>query len=38
MVKTVQAVLIAEYVAPLQAPETTKVTEDLADYLIGVGY
>ncbi|KAF9465991.1 profilin [Collybia nuda] len=38
IVKTKKAILIAEYIAPLQAPETTKVTEDLADYLISVGY
>jgi len=38
IVKTVQAILVAEYLAPLQAPETTPIVEALADYLIGVGY
>jgi len=38
IVKTKQAVLVTEYVAPLQAPEITPVVEGLADYLIGVGY
>lgn len=38
LVKTKQAVLIAEYSAPVQAPEATPVVEGLADYLIGVGY
>ncbi|KAF5370910.1 hypothetical protein D9615_009809 [Tricholomella constricta] len=38
IVKTVQAILVAEYVAPLQAPETTPVVEGLADYLISVGF
>jgi profilin len=38
LVKTKQGILVAEYVAPVQAPEATKVVEDLADYLIGVGY
>nr|VWO97997.1 Uncharacterized protein [Ganoderma boninense] len=38
LVKTKQAVLVAEYAAPIQAPETTPVVEGLADYLIGVGY
>ncbi|KAJ6551182.1 profilin [Mycena capillaripes] len=36
--KTTQAVLVAEYAAPVQAPEAVKVTEGLADYLKGVGY
>ncbi|KAJ7472452.1 profilin [Mycena galericulata] len=35
---TKQAVLVAEYTAPIQAPEATLVVEGLADYLIGVGY
>ena len=38
LVKTKQAVLVAEYSAPLQAPECTPIVEGLADYLIGVGY
>jgi len=38
IVKTTQAVLVAEYVAPIQAPEASTVVEGLADYLISVGY
>jgi profilin len=38
LVKTKQAVLVAEYVAPVQAPEATPVVEGLADYLISVQY
>ncbi|TDL20284.1 profilin [Rickenella mellea] len=38
LVKTNQAVLVAEYAAPIQAGEATPVVEGLADYLIGVGY
>lgn len=38
LVKTKQAVLVAEYVAPIQAPEATPVVEALADYLINVSY
>ena len=38
IVKTKQAVLVAEYAAPIQAPEVTPTVESLADYLIGVGY
>ncbi|KAG6878555.1 hypothetical protein C0992_007917 [Termitomyces sp. T32_za158] len=38
VVKTTQAILIAEYDQPLQAAETTPVVEKLADYLISVGY
>ena len=38
LVKTKQAVLIAVYVAPNQAPEATTIVESLADYLIGVGF
>ena len=38
IVKTKQAVLVAEYSAPTQAPEATPIVENLADYLIGVGY
>ncbi|KAI0029513.1 profilin [Vararia minispora EC-137] len=38
LVKTKQAVLVAEYHAPTQAAEATPVVESLADYLISVGY
>ncbi|RXW17894.1 hypothetical protein EST38_g7963 [Candolleomyces aberdarensis] len=38
VVKTKQAILVAEYVAPIQAPEVTPVVEGLADYLINAGY
>ncbi|KIK98632.1 hypothetical protein PAXRUDRAFT_823678 [Paxillus rubicundulus Ve08.2h10] len=38
LVKTKQAILVAEYVGPIQAPEATPVVEGLADYLIGAGY
>ena len=38
LVKTKQAILIAEYVSPTQAGEATVIVENLADYLIGVGY
>lgn len=38
LVKTKQAVLVAEYVFPVQAPEATHVVESLADYLINAGY
>ena len=38
IVRTKQAVLVAEYQAPVQAPEATPVVEGLADYLISVGY
>ena len=38
LVKTKQAVLVAEYVAPIQAGEATTIVESLADYLISVGY
>ena len=38
LVKTKQAVLVAQYAAPVQASECTVVVENLADYLIGVGY
>ncbi|KAI0300563.1 profilin [Multifurca ochricompacta] len=38
LVKTTQAVLVAEYIAPLQAGEATPEVEKLADYLISVGY
>ncbi|KAF9223114.1 profilin [Gyrodon lividus] len=38
LVKTKQAILIAEYVAPIQAPEATPIVEGLADYLINANY
>ncbi|CAK5276704.1 unnamed protein product [Mycena citricolor] len=38
LVKTKQAILVTEYVLPAQAGEAVKVVEELADYLIGVGY
>ncbi|EKM53316.1 uncharacterized protein PHACADRAFT_259587 [Phanerochaete carnosa HHB-10118-sp] len=38
IVKTKQAILVAVYVGPLQAGETTPVVENLADYLESVGY
>ncbi|KAK0501679.1 profilin [Armillaria luteobubalina] len=38
IVKTKQAILVAEYIAPTQAPEATPIVEGLADYLISVGY
>jgi len=38
LVKTTQAVLVAEYIAPTQQPEAVSVVEGLADYLISVGY
>ena len=38
LVKTKQAVLVAEYVAPVQQPEAVVVVEGLADYLKSVGY
>ncbi|KAF7369210.1 Profilin [Mycena venus] len=38
IVPTKQAILVAEYTAPYQAPEAVGVAEPLADYLIGVGY
>ncbi|KAI9465850.1 profilin [Lactarius psammicola] len=38
IVKTKQAVLVTEYVAPIQAPEATPIVEGLADYLISAGY
>jgi len=38
IVKTKQAILVAIYKFPLQAPEATPVVEGLADYLIGVNY
>ncbi|KAJ3563980.1 hypothetical protein NP233_g8591 [Leucocoprinus birnbaumii] len=38
IVKTKQAILVAVYLAPIQAAEATPVVEKLADYLIGVNY
>ncbi|BGO94852.1 hypothetical protein NBRC10512_002518 [Rhodotorula toruloides] len=38
IVKTKQAILVAEYAHPTQPGEATKVVEELADYLISVGY
>jgi profilin len=38
IVKTTQAVLVTEYMAPIQAAEATTVVETLADYLISVSY
>jgi len=38
VVKTTQAVLVAEYSAPTQAPEAALVVEGLGDYLKSVGY
>jgi len=37
-VKTAQAIIVGEYVAPTQPGEATKIVENLADYLIGLGY
>ncbi|KAH8926342.1 Profilin/allergen [Atractiella rhizophila] len=37
-VKTSQAIIIGEYIAPIQAGEATTIVEGLADYLISVGY
>ncbi|POY75839.1 hypothetical protein BMF94_0919 [Rhodotorula taiwanensis] len=38
VVKTKQGILVAEYVDPTQPGEATKIVEELADYLIGVGF
>ncbi|KAH7915516.1 profilin [Hygrophoropsis aurantiaca] len=38
LVKTKQAVLVAEYIAPNQAQEATPPVEKLADYLISIEY
>jgi profilin len=38
IVKTKQAILVAEYAAPLQSGESAPVVEKLADYLISVNY
>ncbi|GME99471.1 unnamed protein product [[Candida] boidinii] len=37
-VKSKQAILIAHYPAGVQPGEAAKIVEQLADYLIGVGY
>ncbi|ODQ81935.1 hypothetical protein BABINDRAFT_179468 [Babjeviella inositovora NRRL Y-12698] len=37
-VRTKQAILVAHYPAGIQAGEATKIVEQLADYLISVGY
>jgi len=38
LARTKQAVLVAEYVAPIQAPEANPIVEGLAEYLRSVGY
>ncbi|CAO1630937.1 unnamed protein product [Parajaminaea phylloscopi] len=38
LVKTNQAVLVGQYASPIVPGEATKVVEQLADYLLGVGY
>jgi hypothetical protein len=38
LVKTNQAVLVGQYSSPILPGEATKVVENLADYLLGVGY
>ncbi|CAO1620606.1 unnamed protein product [Jaminaea pallidilutea] len=38
LVKTNQAVLVGQYASPIIPGEATKVVEQLADYLLGVGY
>jgi profilin len=38
IVKTVQAIIVAEYAAPTQAQEAAKVVQSLADYLIDLKY
>ncbi|KAG8935185.1 profilin, required for normal timing of actin polymerization in response to thermal stress [Tulasnella sp. 417] len=38
LVKTKQAILVAVYKDPIQAPEATPVVEGLGDYLRGVNY
>ena len=38
IVKTKQAIIVAEYTAPTQAAEATKIVEGLGDYLTSVGY
>lgn len=34
IVKANNAILVSEYIAPIQAPEAATVTEAIADYLI----
>ncbi|KAF5309831.1 hypothetical protein D9619_010321 [Psilocybe cf. subviscida] len=38
IVQTKQAILVAVYESPLQAPETTPIVEALADYMISVNF
>jgi profilin len=38
IVKTKQAILVAVYNSPIQAPEASPIVESLADYLISVSY
>jgi len=38
LVQTKQAVLVTEYVAPIQQAEAVLIVEKLADYLVDVGY
>lgn len=38
LVKTEQAILVAEYLAPVRRPEAVSVVEGLADHLISIGY
>ncbi|GAA5958405.1 hypothetical protein JCM21900_002184 [Sporobolomyces salmonicolor] len=38
LVKTTQSVLVAEYAHPTVPGDATKIVEELADYLISVGY
>jgi len=38
IVKTRQALLVATYADPIQAPECSKIVEGLGDYLIGLNY
>ncbi|KAJ7267225.1 profilin [Mycena rebaudengoi] len=38
IVQTKQAILVTEYAMPVQAAESVKIVEALADYMISVGY
>ncbi|MEV0379731.1 profilin [Nonomuraea sp. NPDC050643] len=38
LVKTKQAILVAEYLAPVKRPDAVSVVEGLADHLISIGY
>ena len=38
IIKTKQAILVTEYVAPIQAQESSVVVYGLADYLKSVGF